>query len=94
MEASDGSDALNVAKEHAPEDIDLLLTDVVMPRMDGRQLTGRLAAQYPAIKFLYCSGYAYDSLGQHGVLETDVQILHKPFTPPVLARKVREVLDR
>ena len=94
LEASDGSDALQVAKEHALEDIDLLLTDVVMPRMDGRQLAVRLAAKHPAIKVLYCSGYAHDSLGLHGVLEAGVQILHKPFTPPVLARKVREVLDR
>ena len=93
LEASDGSDALQVAKEHALEDIHLLLTDVVMPRMDGRQLAGRLAAGHPAIKVLYCSGYAYDSLGQHGVLEAGVQILHKPFTPPLLVRKVREVLD-
>ena len=74
--------------------LDLLLTDVVMPRMDGRQLADRLSAKHAAIKVLYCSGYAYDSLGQHGVLESGAHIIHKPFTPPVLARKVREVLDR
>jgi DNA-binding response OmpR family regulator/signal transduction histidine kinase len=94
LEASDGSNALQVAKERTLENIDLLLTDVVMPRMDGRQLAQRLSAEHPALKVLYCSGYAYDSLGQHGVLESGAQILHKPFTPPVLARKVREVLDQ
>ncbi len=83
-----------MAKERSLENIDLLLTDVVMPLMDGRQLAERLLAQNPALKVLYCSGYAYDSLGQHGVLESGAQILHKPFTPPVLARKVREVLDQ
>ena len=94
LEATDGSNALQVAKEYTLENIDLLLTDVVMPRMDGRQLADRLSAKNADIKVLYCSGNAYNSLGQHGVLETGAQILHKPFTPPVLARKVREVLDQ
>ena len=53
-----------------------------------------MSAKHAAIKVLYCSGYAYDSLGQHVVLESGAHILHKPFTSPVLARKVREVLDQ
>ena len=61
--------------------LDLLFTDVVMPRMDSRQLAGRLSAKHAAIKVLYCSGHAYDSLGQHGVLESGAHMLHKPFTP-------------
>ena len=81
LEVTDGSNALQVAKEYTVENIDLLLTDVVMPRMDGRQLADWLSAKHAAIKVLYCSGYSYKSRSQHGVLESGAHILHKSFTP-------------
>jgi CheY-like chemotaxis protein len=92
LEAQDGADALRVAAQH-PEAIDLLLTDVVMPRMSGRELADQLAARRPGMKVLYMSGYTDDSIVQHGVLDPAVAFLQKPVTPDTLAQKVREVLD-
>ena len=92
LEAAGADEALRVAGEHA-DAIDLLLTDVVMPRMSGRQLADRLARRGPEIKVLFMSGYTDEAIVQHGVLEPGTQLLQKPFTPGGLARKVREVLD-
>lgn len=92
LEASDGEEALRIGLEH-PGPVHLLLTDVVMPKMSGRQLADILTAARPEIKVLYVSGYTDDAVVRHGVLESGTPFLQKPFTPVVLTRKMREVLD-
>jgi two-component system cell cycle sensor histidine kinase/response regulator CckA len=94
LEASHGEEAINVAKGHAEEGIDLLLTDVVMPGMSGRELVGSLGFLLPKMKVIYMSGYTDDAIVHHGVLEEGVNYLQKPFTLDSLARKIREVLDQ
>jgi CheY-like chemotaxis protein len=92
LEAQDGMEALLVSRQHqAP--IHMLLTDVVMPVMNGRELAEQLAQLHPTMKILYMSGYTDDTVVRHGVLEEGVAFLQKPFSPEALARKVREVLD-
>ena len=93
LEAMDVNDALRICREH-PEGIDLLLTDVVMPVMSGRELAERVAEIRPEIKVLYMSGYTDNIVVSHGVTSIDKEFLQKPFTPRSLARKVRESLDR
>ena len=92
LTAADGGEALEVARNHAGP-IHLLLTDVVMPGINGRVLAERLAPRQPGMKVLYMSGYTDSFIAGHGVLEAGTHLLHKPFTQDVLARKVREVLD-
>jgi two-component system, cell cycle sensor histidine kinase and response regulator CckA len=71
----------------------LLLTDVVMPGINGRVLAERLAPQNPAMKVLYMSGYTDSFIAGHGVLEDGIHLLYKPFKEEVLMRKIRELLD-
>jgi CheY-like chemotaxis protein len=84
--------ALHVAASHRGP-IHLLIADVVMPGASGRDLARRLAELRPDTKVLYVSGYTDDAIVRHGMLEPGLAFLQKPFTPDVLARKVREVLD-
>lgn len=90
IEAADPSDALRICVEDNP---DLLLTDIVMPAMNGRELAERAAELQPRLRILYMSGYPDDVIGRASALLTpDTPFLPKPFTPDALARKVREVL--
>jgi len=90
--AADGAEALKVLEAH-PEPLDLLVTDVVMPNMDGRELADRLRARMPGLKVLFLSGYMDDALLRRGVFEANETLLQKPFTPSSLAQRVCEVLD-
>jgi two-component system cell cycle sensor histidine kinase/response regulator CckA len=90
--AASGADALTLAEGHAGA-IDLLVTDVVMPEMSGRDLMRRLTQRHDGIKVLYVTGYADEAVAHHGVLDPGTAFLPKPFTPDRLTRKVREVLD-
>ncbi len=90
--ACDAEEAVAVSKAY-PRPIDLLFTDVVLPKMDGRSLFNSLNAERQDLKVIYSSGYTDDAIVHHGVLEPGVHFLHKPFTFDRLARKVREVLD-
>jgi PAS domain S-box-containing protein len=91
LEARDGGDALRMCRQH-PDVIHVLVTDVIMPQMSGRELSEQLALLRPAMKVLFMSGYTDDSIVHHGVLESGVAFLQKPITPQALTRKVREVL--
>jgi two-component system cell cycle sensor histidine kinase/response regulator CckA len=92
LPASNGRDALRVCEQHSGP-IHLLITDVVMPGMSGRELAARLAEECGDAKVLYMSGYTDDAIIHHGVLDAGTNFLQKPFTPDAVARKVREVLD-
>jgi hypothetical protein len=92
LTAIDGNDALRVAGKHQGT-IDLLVTDLVMPGMSGRQLADTLQQRHPGLKVLFMSGYTDDAVIRHGLVHEEVAFLQKPFSPLDLARKVRAVLD-
>ena len=93
LETSCGDDALVLSKERK-EPIHMILTDVVMPGMSGRQLADQLLPLHPKMKVLYMSGYTDNAIFHHGVLEEGINYIQKPFTIDGLARKVREVLEK
>ena len=90
--AASGHEAIEVAASH-PGGIDVLLTDVVMPQMLGKEAAERIRALYPAVKVLFMSGYAQGVLDTQGVLEAGVNLIEKPFTEASLLAKLREVLS-
>ena len=90
--AANGDQALQVSAEHAGA-IDLLLTDVVMPRMNGRVLAERLLLTRVGLKVIYMSGYTDNAIVHHGVLDAGTHFINKPIGAEELTRKIREVLD-
>jgi CheY-like chemotaxis protein len=92
LQASNGDEALRILKAQGAS-VDLLLTDVVMPQMGGRELAERVRALIPAIKVLYTTGYTDDVVLQHRLVQHDVRLIQKPYTRETLGRKVRAVLD-
>jgi PAS domain S-box-containing protein len=92
LAAMDGKDALRVVDRHRGP-IDLLLTDVVMPGMDGRDVAEALQPRFPQMKVLFTSGYTDDAVVRHGILQAEVAFIQKPYSTQALAKKVRQVLD-
>ncbi|CAN5800788.1 hypothetical protein BH20VER1_BH20VER1_15070 [soil metagenome] len=90
--ACDGIEALRIAREY-DDRIHLMVTDVIMPHMNGPELAEQLALSRPEMKVLYVSGYSDNDIGEHGVLDTGIEFLQKPFTPQTLARKIRDVIQ-
>ena len=92
LTAADGSEALQALERHG-QPVDLLLTDVVMPGMSGRDLAQEVARRKMARRTLFISGYTDEAVGRHGILQPGLAFLNKPFSHETLARKIREVLD-
>jgi len=92
LSAGDGPTALERFGT-SPDDIVILVTDVMMPRMSGRELATRLTALRPSMKVLYASGYTQDVTSRHGVFEPDINFIQKPYTPHGLAARIRLLLD-
>jgi CheY-like chemotaxis protein len=91
LQAADGHEALRILEQHGP--VHLLLTDVIMPLMGGRELARRVISLKPATKVVYMSGYTDDTLAFHGLPQPDTAFIQKPFTPAALAEKLRQVLS-
>jgi PAS domain S-box-containing protein len=92
--AANGDEALQLARSHAKDKIHLLVTDVVMPRLSGKVVAEQLKVFQPDMKVLFISGYADDTIVHHGAVDATLAFLQKPFSPALLAHKVREVLDK
>ena len=92
LSASRPGEAIRLAEAH-PGEIHLLMTDVVMPEMNGRDLAKNLLSFYPNLKRLFMSGYTANVIAHHGVLDPGVNFIQKPYRPQVLAQTVRSRLD-
>jgi CheY-like chemotaxis protein len=92
LAAESGREALELVRDHHGA-IDLLITDVMMPDMDGPELAKHMAVIRPETRTLFMSGYMDETLGDHGVLPANVNFIQKPFSPKVIAQKVRDILD-
>jgi two-component system cell cycle sensor histidine kinase/response regulator CckA len=92
LEAANGEEALKIAEAHGSR-LHLLMTDLVMPQMSGRELAEQLSNTLPNLKVLYMSGYTDDAIVRHGLLDASLSFIQKPFDAATVARKVREVLD-
>ena len=92
LAAGTPGEAITLAHEHAGQ-IHLLMTDVVMPGMNGRDLARNMLSLYPNLKRLFMSGYTANMIAHHGVLDEGLQFIQKPFSKQDLAIKIREVLD-
>jgi signal transduction histidine kinase/ActR/RegA family two-component response regulator len=93
LTSGSGVDAINQVKKYN-DPIDLLLTDVVMPQMNGRELADKISGIKSGLKVLYSSGYTQDIIARHGILDADIDFISKPYTLPILAKRIREVLDK
>jgi CheY-like chemotaxis protein len=94
LAAANGMSALRLVEQRGKESIDLLFADVVMPQLNGKELSERVGALHPETRILFTSAYAENAIVHQEVLSPSVAILQKPFTPSALAHKVREVLDQ
>jgi two-component system, cell cycle sensor histidine kinase and response regulator CckA len=94
LSAPNGQDALETAREHKGSPIRLVVTDVIMPVMGGKVMAEWLKTIYPDLKILFTSGYTDEAILHHGVLQPGVEFMPKPYTPSMLARKVRTLLDQ
>ena len=92
LAAESGREALDLVRDHSGP-IHLLITDVMMPDIDGPELVRRLSSIRPDTRTLFMSGYMDDALGDQGVLPANVNFIQKPFSPRAFAQKVREILD-
>lgn len=94
LAAGDGVEAIRLRHQHGAGHVDLVLTDVVMPHMSGKELADRCRQLYPRTRILFTSAYTENAIAHQGALDPGVTLLQKPFSPAALAAKVREVLDR
>jgi CheY-like chemotaxis protein len=92
LEAGNGPEALRISRGHNGT-IHIMVTDVVMPKMSGREVALQLASERPQMKVLYMSGHTEESIVDHGVLRQGVEFLQKPFSQKELVRRVRNILD-
>ena len=93
LEASDGQAAIKILEE-TTRPVDLVISDVIMPQMGGRQLAEQIAKLRPACKVLLASGYTDDDLLRYGVESRELEFIRKPFTPAKLLTKIRALLDQ
>jgi len=93
LTAAGGAEALEVAEREAAS-LRLVVTDVVMPGLDGRSLAEALAQRLPGVRVLFVSGYTGDVIGHHGVLDSGIEFLQKPFTTQAILARVRGLLDQ